>query len=403
MVFTVRSLGIPELWKSDGTEAGTARLATSGPDEEAGALPEGAFAEAGADEGGGLLFYFGHSPVWNRTEPWRTDGTAAGTFRLTDASVPGCCAGQEMRALGGTVFFDLWDAEHGRELWASDGTREGTRLVRDILPSLPDSAGSDTSTGSDPRELTVFQGRLWFAAEGPFTGRELWTSDGTEEGTALVKDIDPEGHAGSAPTFLTVHAGRLWFFADDGENGRELWSSDGTEAGTRLAVEFEPGPGFLEVQLMASLGDRLVLSARDQGLWVTDGTPAGTRKIHDRGHDPFGQRGVWTVFQGRLYYVVDGSLCSTGGTEAGPLLDRDGEPIYLPRSFAVLGGRLVFSADDGLGRLVLWETDGTPAGTFPAEPRIVVDHPWELIRAGDRVFFPGDDRFHGTELWAVRP
>src|SRR6185503_6795636 len=89
-------------------------------DELDGANPFGAYAQAA-----GLLFYFSYDIPRDRFVPWRTDGTAAGTFRLTDEGFERCCARQEMEAVGGTVFFDLRDAEHG------DGTPAGTRKIHD--------------------------------------------------------------------------------------------------------------------------------------------------------------------------------------------------------------------------------------------------------------------------------
>jgi len=278
----------------------------------------------------------------------------------------------------------------GTELWASDGTAAGTRLVLDIMSG---------AQSSDPRDLTAFQGKLFFSADAPGIGRELWTSDGTAAGTVAVADLNP-GAGGSVPRLLTVHGGRLWFFADDAEHGLALWSSDGTGAGTRLeAAELVPRP--YEAQHMVSLGDRLVFTFWNLGLWVTDDT--GTRKIHDRELDYYNAPLVWTVFEGRLYYIVNGILWSTDGTEAGtgPLPDRDGHTIFTPYRFAVLGDRLVFTAQNLFG-LTLFESDGTPAGTFPVEPRVALNNPYELVDAGGRVFFPSYDSATGWELWAVR-
>jgi ELWxxDGT repeat protein len=382
VLFSVPNTGpnlVADLWKSDGTEAGTVRFAES-------------VSELGSStaEVGGVLFYLENG------SPWRTDGTAEGTFRLMTEQPAYCCPNQQaIRAVGSTVFFNVLGGEYHDELWASDGTVAGTRLVRDILPDVP--------WGSEPEGLTAFQGRLWFSAQGPGTGRELWTSDGTAAGTVLVADIKPGGdYDWSSPELLTVHAGRLWFFADDGEHGRELWSSDGTAAGTRLEVDLVPGPGSFAASFLAPLGDRLVFSAYGQGLWVSDGTPAGTRKIHDREADLHSV--ILAEFQGRLFYVAEGTtLWVTDGTEAGtgPFLDRDGRSIFYPWRFAVLGDRLVFTAWDVFSG-TLFESDGTPAGTFPIEPRIS-SSVYDLAVAGDRIFFSGWDPATGWELWAVRP
>jgi len=384
VVFVVAKRGgAPELWKSDGTAAGTVRFRTMGPDE-----PDGADAQGEVAEVGGVLFYSSYGV------PWRTDGTEAGTFRLSGPNLPVCCAEPEMQAVGSTVFFELQDQEHGNERWATDGTQEGTRLVLDILPG---------PGGAYARNLTAFQGRLWFTADSPGIGVELWTSDGTAAGTVPFMDINP-GAGNSAPRQLTVHAGRLWFFADDGEHGRELWSSDGTEAGTVLAAEIQPGEASVEALLMVSLGDRLVFSLFGSGLWASDGTPAGTRKIWGLEIDSLNRPVVWTIFQGRLYYSAGGILWVSDGTEegTGPFSDRDGNRIFSPERFAVLGDRLVFTAQNLFGP-ALWESDGTPEGTFPVQPPVAINSPRELVGAGDRVFFPSNDGATGWELWAVRP
>ena len=100
------------------------------------------------------------------------------------------------------------------ELWKTDGTPPGTALVRDMVPG-PDS--------SDPEGLTAAGGRLFFSARDGLHGRELWTSDGTARGTRRVQDIAP-GSSSSAPTRLTPLGDHLFFTADDGVTGRELWS-----------------------------------------------------------------------------------------------------------------------------------------------------------------------------------
>jgi ELWxxDGT repeat protein len=373
------------LWKSDGTDAGTVQVRDFGP-EEMQELPKGPSAQAA----GQLFFFLGSRPV-----PWRTDGTEAGTWPLLGEDVRVCCNDREMpelRAAGSTVFFAAEDMEHGVELWTSDGVpsdRAGTRLVRDVEPG---------TSGSQPAGLTDFQGKLYFSAVTAALGRELWVSDGTEAGTDLVKAIRPG--TGSNPSLLTAHANRLWFFADDGEHGRELWSSDGTRDGTVLAVDIEAGAGSFEPSILVSLGDRLLISGRSpsqgSGIWVTDGTAAGTRLISRR------NMGEYAVFQGRVWFASSDAeypfrqfLWVTDGTEAGtvPVLDRDRQPIPYPARFSVLGGHLLFTAALGW----LWESDGTPAGTF----RLSKVGSNELVRAGSRVFFRGFSPGTGEELWAV--
>jgi len=174
---------------------------------------------------------------------WATDGTKAGTRQVKIINKGGHSAPNGFIRFNHRVFFKADDGAHGWELWVTDGTERGTKLVKDINPG----AG-----GSDPSYLTVFNGRLYFSAYHPDDGEELWVTDGTKTGTKLVKDIR-DGDKGSNPTQFAFSSdsgyrftpinGRLYFGADDGESGYELWVTDGTEAGTGRVIDINRGPG----------------------------------------------------------------------------------------------------------------------------------------------------------------
>jgi ELWxxDGT repeat protein len=138
--------------------------------------------------------------------------------------------------LNGTLLFSANDGILGEELWKSDGTAEGTVLVKDINPGLE----SGFSGNFYPWSPAKVNGTLFFAADDGSTGYELWKSDGTAEGTVLVKDINP-GSNGSTPKYCANLNGTLFFGASEGVFGRELWRSDGTEAGTVLVKDIRPG------------------------------------------------------------------------------------------------------------------------------------------------------------------
>src|SRR5262249_58532624 len=101
-----------------------------------------------------------------------------------------CGCREKVTAVGGTLFFTANDGVNGEELWKSDGTEAGTVLVKDINPGSAFGYGY----GSRPYELTAVGGTLFFTADDGAHGRELWKSNGTEAGTVLVKDNNPDNN-----------------------------------------------------------------------------------------------------------------------------------------------------------------------------------------------------------------
>jgi ELWxxDGT repeat protein len=135
------------------------------------------------------------------------------------------------------LFFGAQDNVHGQELWKSDGTADGTVMVRDINPD---------GEHSIPASLTNMDGTLFFGAwDGINNG--LWKSDGTETGTLMIKDVSAWGEGEYGASKLFSMNGILFFsgtdFNDDLENshGQELWKSDGTASGTVLVKDINPG------------------------------------------------------------------------------------------------------------------------------------------------------------------
>ncbi|HEY9420799.1 MAG TPA: hypothetical protein VIW92_05255, partial [Thermoanaerobaculia bacterium] len=313
--------------------------------------------------------------------------TTAGTFPL----LPEVNLRSGLRSVGGLVFFVASDPVHGEELWVTDGTPGGTRLVVEIVAGedRPDIAG-----------MTAFKGRLYFWAHGEdYASPTLWTSDGSAAGTFEV--VDPDRFYPDSD-FLVEHAGRLWFFATDRATNRSgLWSTDGSAAGTSMAVELADD---LRPTHFVSAGSRLFFAAGvfggESGLWVTDGTPAGTRRLSSSLFQPNHQEMVG--FNGSLYFrsLETSTLWKSDGTEAGTteLRDRNGQPIrltgaYHPSGFRAFAGRVYFVNEVG----ALVESDGTPAGTS-----VILEKAGpELLAVGERLFFRHYDRATGHELWVL--
>src|SRR6266511_1197498 len=156
--------------------------------------------------------YFAADDGAHGFELWRSDGTEAGTTMGKDINPgPGDTSPLWFTDVNGTLFFRADDGVHGTELWKSDGTEAGTTMVKDINPGHIYSRPADSSPGG----FTKVNGALFFSADDGAHGRELWKSDGTEAGTELFKDINP-GSGDSFPGGGFIFKGTLFFTADDG-------------------------------------------------------------------------------------------------------------------------------------------------------------------------------------------
>src|SRR6266545_6622960 len=141
----------------------------------------------------------------NDFELWKTDGTEAGTVRVKDINLgPGGSDPFGFTVFNNALYFAANDGTSGHELWKTDGTEAGTVRVKDINPGAGGSAHF-SSFG-----LTVFNNALYFLANDGTSGMEFWKTDGTEAGTVRVKDINL-GPGDSDPFGFTVFNNALYF------------------------------------------------------------------------------------------------------------------------------------------------------------------------------------------------
>ena len=370
-----------ELWKTDGTTAGTVLVKDINTMPGEGSRPHSFTEFNGA-------FYFHANDGTDNHELWKTDGTDAGTVLVKEINAEGSSNPYGITVFNGALYFSADDGMNGTELWETDGTTAGTVMVKDINPT--------SDSNSPPYGFIEFNGALYFSADDGVNGYEPWKTHGTADGTVLVKDIKtpatagPIPYKGSIPTGFTVFKGALYFSADDGVYGAgsELWKTDGTATGTVMVADIntQAGSGSNPYSFTEFNGD-LYFQA-DSGtnnaeLWKSDGTAAGTVLVKDINTTPGGagsfptlgslNYGDFIVFNGGLYFRADDGvngteLWKTDGTNAGTVMVKDinitgAQAGSGPYRFTVFNGALYFSADDGVNGYEPWKTDGTAAGT----------------------------------------
>jgi ELWxxDGT repeat protein len=305
--------------------------------------------------------------------------------------------------VNGTLYFYGDDGTHGYELWTSDGTEAGTVMVKDIVPG---PGGSIDGTGSWPQMVAVGN-RAFFTAFDAVSGIELWVSDGSEGGTTLVEDINPAAF-GSAPLQLTELNGALMFTAADGISAvHTLWRSDGTAPGTYMVSD-------IFALDLTNVNGTLFFNGNepDAGseLWRSDGTAGGTQLVkniypEDDGSGPM----HITDVNGRAFFIAvtpgpQIGLWVSDGTDAGTERLRALEPYAAGGYIAELtaaNGLLYFRAYDSISNSIsLFRSDGTVSGTVPV-PIPNGGFPGWLTNVDGTLFFSADDAAHGRELWKV--
>jgi len=295
---------------------------------------------------------------------WTTDGTDAGTAIVQD--------------FAGNVAFVTpvgeWAmiAANGRP-WRTDGSTGGTF---ELSSSVAPERGVVAWPAQDLAPLYVPLGeRVVFYGRSADEGLELWSTDGSADGTARITAFRP----GSEPVGVgpLVACRGIAYFGSDGitpagnQYWPHLWRSDGTQGGTYPIGE-DSGAGWrgLTASPIGCLGSSVVvlhwdLEADTQYLAISDGTVTGTHPLRETGYN------VDIGYPAREYH-----------------------------------GWLFFSmafGDEDYSR-ELWATNGTPGGTFRTgeiAPNFGDPNPRELTGFGDSLYFVANDGTHDDEIWRI--
>ncbi|SOE21059.1 ELWxxDGT repeat-containing protein [Spirosomataceae bacterium TFI 002] len=383
------------------------------------------------------------------TELWKTDGTASGTVMVSDINQDPTSSYQqntnsditEMVSFNNILYFAADDYFHGKELWRSDGTPNGTYMVKDIRAGSADA---------NPTSLYVHNNLLYFSARGT-DGERLWKSDGTESGTVSIsgQGYRPSGFASlsnylvysadrsdplvvpsgtsnrelfasdgtttylladirsgivsSSPSELTAFNNVVYFTGNDASTyGSEVWKTTGISGGTSNFVDINPGSEWSTPRGYTEFSGHLYFTAGNgtdgREIYRTDGTVGGTIKVKDINPSGSSDPIAYTVFNGSLYFLAtDGTntgIWKTNGTSAGTSFVSSVDYTFSTK-FYKTSTALYFTIYNS-PQYELWKTDGTSGGTSMVSS---FDYISEVYTHNDNIFLSIDDGINGTELW----
>ena len=309
--------------------------------------------------------------------------------------------------VGDRLVVKLDDPTHGAEPWATDGTPAGTFLLADLEP------GQQTSWA---RPFGQSASQAFFLATTTANGREVWTSDGTIAGTFILKDI--QGGTGSGldhfpgPSFAATPSG-LYFTANDGQHGAELWYSDGTTAGTAMIEDILPGVMGSEPKSLFWTGGECYFHAQSSTTWLrhlyrhTPGAPSHELVESDVGSVVgvaaigarylFGSEKAWNSgyvlraadrgVSGTSFVYDPSPSLVTGPSEPEGIARVDVRGVFTATTFA--SGEELFELDPATGQVgAVYEVAG---GGASAAPRLLGETPAGPV-------FVAEDFFFGREL-----
>lgn len=294
--------------------------------------------------------------------------------KITDSN----CQPYHPCLLGDKFFYMGKTNQTGFEPWACYKNGNGAYLIKDIKPGA--ASGMDQVNSNNSAGYRILNGNCYFFADDGINGMELWKTDGTANGTVMVKDIKT-GAGGYSGQFTSESPlnGNIIFYANDG-TGFDLWKTDGTTEGTikisnlKLAV-IPYIVSSITKKTFVVLNNKMFFFI-NQALQVLDGVTFTLSSLESNGS--------WTPvnplipFQNQLYFFRQTgnivSLWRTDGTLNNTTLIKNNlytavynGNTYVPIRSAVNSNcmyiEMKLTTKGTYFTSELWKSDGTDVGT----------------------------------------
>lgn len=189
--------------------------------------------------------YFGAYDGINSVDLWKSNGTAEGTVLVSDVAVSGGNSlYKSLVVAGNLIYYVVTDrvpnVERRNLLVKTDGTNQGTTIVKNVYPN---DANSFLSKRVAVNDIIFFIG---FANDifDDIPGEVLWQSDGTEQGTIPLREFSMYDYYELYTRNMTALNGILYFVPrgivnprEGNQTGDQLWRSEGTVEGTQVVKQ----------------------------------------------------------------------------------------------------------------------------------------------------------------------
>ncbi len=261
-----------KLWVSDGSAAGTVGVKTM----DTNVIPTLYSQGIVVDFNGKFVFRGKSSNSATGIELWKSDGTANGTDLIRDiVAGNGSSSPRNLTILDGKLFFTATNAAGNDRIWETNLTTAGTKMV------LPDFTNAETHGAG----LTIYQDSLAFGAFKDSLGSELMFCKGTDASLKIVSNESQPDDKDFAPSNLVAAGHLLFFVAGKAGFGRELWvynssfkpiiPTQNIENQPVLKISPNPGSSFFQIDLPSETTGFLRVFSADGRLFLEKET-AGT-------------------------------------------------------------------------------------------------------------------------------